>query len=700
MSDESNIEAKRSTSLLSKLRSAVKAASKQLPARGSSRNPLADVNYCPTVSESDFNIRQATRHGFPSPPTVMAYDSVQRLLALGTLTGTIVVLGKRSVVQYFDSEPPNVSSQTQCAIRMLAFKQGDGLLVSIDGLNRLVGWNLLNSRVDYSISLSDRRVSCLEVPTASRLAFVGTISGLVLIFDSIGGLLLEDTVPCLVDSGGDVDVVALSTHPQTCQQILIGYAVGGIVLWDLKNKVALKRYGNDISWICLNRHIRNLDNPVLTCISWRFDGACFVSGYDNGQIVFWSSKIELQPLFVRYACVDPNGDPQSEIRTSRIESITNVSPIIQVYWSAQTASKEMSWIYISGGDPYIDGRPLSGLRIFEYEVSKNFAICQSQSFIPTGRSDVEFFLLTPDASPWFNSALDPVGILMLDSDSKFHAYDVNDPGFKELALPPTLSILNGRKITQFDYVASLSQEKWAELIAPTFENQLDEYPELPMVTGGVAGERMRLLSVEEESFKLADIIVTAHVDLEFRFWDVSRSIDMILMDSLTFCIDIDKIFGVIDGPVELASFKFYARSLHIIVTLSNGTMLIYVFSSSPRSNLEISSSVAGVHRFHNESKPGFQIYLKIDPVANIVDRGASTSKISYFDFEPERSLVLLADSEGYIALIDIEKLQLIFSEKSAPISFCNFFSFSPEFFDESSHTTCNFLSFLIDSNLY
>jgi len=88
-----------------------------------------------SLSPDHFDLHNTFHHGFPSNPTCLAYDPLQKLLAIGTETGEVLLLGKPGLERYF-SHPQEVS------ILQMIFITNKGLLVTNCDNKTLYLWSM------------------------------------------------------------------------------------------------------------------------------------------------------------------------------------------------------------------------------------------------------------------------------------------------------------------------------------------------------------------------------------------------------------------------------------------------------------------------------------------------------------------------------------------------------------------------------
>ncbi|CAF4116346.1 unnamed protein product, partial [Rotaria magnacalcarata] len=56
---------------------------------GDSSKKINEIEITETLKKDDFSFSEMVRYGFPYRPTTVTYDSVQKLLAIGTKHGII-----------------------------------------------------------------------------------------------------------------------------------------------------------------------------------------------------------------------------------------------------------------------------------------------------------------------------------------------------------------------------------------------------------------------------------------------------------------------------------------------------------------------------------------------------------------------------------------------------------------------------------
>lgn len=141
------------------------------------------------------------------------------------MRGQILVMnGQASAYLPTESDKP---------IKLLHFIQNDGLLVAVDAQSRVTGWNMSKLTADYVLEDVGASITTFANSVGSTWLYFGAVDGRVLVYDGLRGLAAKRHVPCCCAE--PQVVTALAAHPQQPQMLLVAYAVGKVVLYDLLN---------------------------------------------------------------------------------------------------------------------------------------------------------------------------------------------------------------------------------------------------------------------------------------------------------------------------------------------------------------------------------------------------------------------------------------------------------------------------------
>jgi hypothetical protein len=130
------------------------------------------------IPDESFDVQQIGRIGIHTKITAMAYDSVLSLIAVGTETGDCYIMGK-----LLDIKIPTLS---ETAIRKIAFKSGEGLLIGFEETQVLL-WNLNNLNLSMAVSFSEPILD-IQLSHGSPWFIIAFDSGKVNLMDSYSSL--------------------------------------------------------------------------------------------------------------------------------------------------------------------------------------------------------------------------------------------------------------------------------------------------------------------------------------------------------------------------------------------------------------------------------------------------------------------------------------------------------------------------------
>lgn len=125
-----------------------------------------------TLQSEHFQLCKTVRHGFPYQPSALAFDPVQKILAVGTQTGALRLFGRPGVECYCQHD-------SGAAVIQLQFLINEGALVSALADDTLHLWNLRQKRpaVLHSLKFCRERVTFCHLPFQSKWLYVGTERG-------------------------------------------------------------------------------------------------------------------------------------------------------------------------------------------------------------------------------------------------------------------------------------------------------------------------------------------------------------------------------------------------------------------------------------------------------------------------------------------------------------------------------------------
>ncbi|KAF3842940.1 hypothetical protein F7725_001789 [Dissostichus mawsoni] len=197
-----------------------------------------EIDIQETLVSENFQMCKTVRHGFPYQPTALAFDPVQKILAIGSRTGGVRILGRPGVDCYCQHESGS-------AVLQLQFLINEGALVTACADDTLHLWNLRQRRpaVLHSLKFNRERITFCHLPFQSKWLYVGTERGNTHIvniesFILSGYVIMWNKAIELSTKTHPGPVVHLSDCPKDEGKLLIGFESGMIVQWDLRGKKA------------------------------------------------------------------------------------------------------------------------------------------------------------------------------------------------------------------------------------------------------------------------------------------------------------------------------------------------------------------------------------------------------------------------------------------------------------------------------
>ncbi|KAF7830935.1 lethal(2) giant larvae protein-like protein SRO77 isoform X1 [Senna tora] len=317
-----------------------------------------------SFTSGDLDPKVVLHYGVPSTASILAFDHVQRLLALGTLDGRIKVIGGDNIEGILFS--PKHSS-----FKHLEFLQNQGFLVSVSNDNEIQVWDL-ESRKIASILRWESTITAFSVIYGTSYMYIGTEYGMVYVlkFDSEDRKIniLPYYVPTNViaeAAGMSLDNVSvIRVLHQPCSQgnrLLIAYENGVLVLWDAsEDKVVLIRghrnlelkekkkdgHPNNSKDVLSDNKLDHEEEKEISSICWASNNGSVVAvGYVDGDIMFWDLSTADSSTGQRVQKMS------NHVVKLQLSSADRRLPVIVLHWCANRSNnKSGGLIFVYGGD--------------------------------------------------------------------------------------------------------------------------------------------------------------------------------------------------------------------------------------------------------------------------------------------------------------------------------------------------------------
>uniref|UniRef100_A0A8C5I3Z8 Syntaxin-binding protein 5-like n=1 Tax=Gouania willdenowi TaxID=441366 RepID=A0A8C5I3Z8_GOUWI len=458
----------------------LKEASSSSSSSSSSSTPSVQVlpqdnHLVPESLQSEhFQLCKTVRHGFPYQPSSMAFDPVQKILAVGTQSGALRLFGRPGVECYCQHE-------SGAAVIQLQFLINEGALVSALADDSVHLWNLRQKRpaILHSLKFNRERITFCHLPFQSKWLYIGTERGNVHIvnvesFTLSGYVIMWNKAIELSSKAHPGPVVHISDNPMDEGKLVIGFESGIVVLWDLKSKKADYRYTYD---------------EAIHSVAWHHEGKQFVCSHSDGTLTIWNVRGQGKPI----QTITPHGKQPKDGKKPE-----PCKPILKVEY--KTTRNGEPFIILSGGLSYdtVGRRPC--LTVMH---GKSTAVLEMDYPI------VDF--LTLCETPYPSDFQEPYAVVVL-LEKDLVVIDLAQNGYPIFDNPYPLTI-HESPVTCCEYVADCPVDLIPALYSVGSRQKRQGYSkkEWP-ISGGNWGQGTQTYP---------EIIITGHADGTVKFWDAS-----------------------------------------------------------------------------------------------------------------------------------------------------------------------------------
>ncbi|XP_063999459.1 syntaxin-binding protein 5-like isoform X7 [Pogoniulus pusillus] len=427
-----------------------------------------------TLTSDYFQICKTVRHGFPYLPTALAFDPVQKILAIGTRTGAIRILGRPGVDCYCQHE-------SSAAVLQLQFLINEGALVSASADDALHLWNLRQKRpaILHSLKFNRERITYCHLPFQSKWLYVGTERGNTHIvniesFILSGYVIMWNKAIELSTKTHPGPVVHLSDSPRDEGKLLIGYENGTVVLWDLRSKRA---------------DLRAYYDEAIHSVAWHHEGKQFMCSHSDGSLTLWNLKSPNRP----FQTTIPHGKVQRDGKKPE-----SCKPILKVEY--KTCKNSEPFVIFSGGLSYDKPCRRPSLTIMH---GKAITVLEMDHPI------VDF--LTLCETPYPNEFQEPYAVVVL-LEKDLIVVDLTQSNFPIFENPYPIDI-HESPVTCTEYFADCPPDLIPVLYSVGAKHKKQGYSNKEWPINGGAW------NLGAQTYP--EIIITGHADGSVKFWDAS-----------------------------------------------------------------------------------------------------------------------------------------------------------------------------------
>ncbi|XP_041828345.1 syntaxin-binding protein 5 isoform X4 [Melanotaenia boesemani] len=492
-----------------------------------------------TLQSEHFQLCKTVRHGFSYQPSSMAFDPVQKILAIGTQTGALRLFGRAGVECYCQHE-------SGAAVIQLQFLINEGALVSALADDSIHLWNLRQKipAILHSLKFNRERITYCHLPFQSKWLYIGTERGNIHIvnvesFTLSGYVIMWNKAIELSTKTHPGPVVHISDNPMDEGKLLIGFECGVVVLWDLKCKKADYRYNYD---------------EAIHSVAWHHEGKQFVCSHSDGTLTTWNVRAPAKPAQI----ITPHGKQPKDGKKPE-----PCKPILKVEYKTTRAGDP--FMVLSGGLSYDTVGRRACLTVMH---GKSTAVLEMDYPI------VDF--LTLCETPYPNDFQEPYAVVVL-LEKDLVVIDLGQIGYPIFENPYPLAI-HESPVTCCEYFADCPAELIPALYSVGSRQKRQGYSkkEWP-ISGGNWGQGTQ---------SYPEIIITGHADGSIKFWDASA-----LMLQVLYKLKTAKVFErartkeekpntdiVDEDPFAIQTLSWCPESRMLCVAGVSAHVIVYRFS--------------------------------------------------------------------------------------------------------------------------
>lgn len=435
--------------------------------------PEADVEE--TLRPEHFKVSRTVRHGFPFQPTALAFDPVQRILAIGTKNGSLRLFGRPGV-------DCTIQHVLEYAVIQILFLVNEGALISVCADDTLHLWNLRQKKpeVVHTLKFQKERITHCHLPFRSKWLYIGTERGNLHVvniesFTLSGYVINWNKAIELSRKTHPGAVVHVSDNPVDSNKLLIGFETGALVLWDLRNRSADARFQHS--------------EQALHSVAWHHEGKQFMCSHSDGSLTTWNIRVPAKPMNIIFP----------HVRNSKEGKPDPCKPIYKVEWKTMRGSD--SFVIFSGGLPFDKSGQTPALTVIH---GKTTTVLEMEHNI------VDFVTLCE--TPFQSDFHEPYAVVVL-LQNDLVVVDLTSQGYPCFQNPYSMD-LHESPVTFCTYLADCPTD-----LIPAFysvgskANKRGGFSEKEWpISGGEWGT---------STVSYPEVIITGHADGSLKVWDAS-----------------------------------------------------------------------------------------------------------------------------------------------------------------------------------
>ena len=607
---------------------------------------------------SAHRMSQVTRYGINSQVSVLAYDPVQSLLAVGTNdtkfgSGQIYVFGQDRVqVTLHLARKASVKTLHFCADK----------LICIDTKNDISIFALESTRILATYAPPGMITAIASDPTLD-FVIIGLQNGDILAYDLDRQKLAPLKLPNLWRERNPrarvSQIVSLAFHPRDIGTLLIGYA-DGAVLFSFQSNAPTRFFQHELPAGAPGGDLEPSRGnavrfPRLTQALWHPTGTFILTVHEDSTLVVWDPtpkdgrKILARTLQATH--VDQPGAASSLSGSSK-GTFAIAEPLFRVAWCCKD-NPDDTGILIAGGTPSND--PAKGLSFLDlgptpvyatssYQILENhFAKPKRQHLLPTPpNAEVVDFCLIPRKSPYHAGACDPIAVIALLASGEMVtlSFPSGHPITPTNQLHVSLSFVHPF-VNRID-VGYVDRTQWLGMVEKRSQG--------PKILKGGAEARKSLMRYANRN-----IIQTAHADGTLRLWDAGHGDEV--ENNSVLQVDVARAVGRYHD-IDIVTSSIAGATGELAIGLRTGEVIVCRWGKNKSFGREVPHAPAeafGLETIVDRAEPGVKEGLL--PFTLLDQKRGSVTSLRMSDV----GFVCAGFESGYIIVIDLRGPAVIFN---------------------------------------
>ncbi|KAH6837571.1 hypothetical protein C2S53_009878 [Perilla frutescens var. hirtella] len=615
-------------------------------------------------SPDDLNFRINVHYGIPSTASILAFDPIQRLLAIGTLDGRIKVIGG-------DNIEGLLISPKLLPYKYLEFLQNQGFIVSITNDDDIQVWSLEKRSIACSLQW-DSNVTAFSVISGSSFMYVGDEYGLmsVLKYDPDRGQILRLPYQLSSDFLAEATGVSVSNQqpivgilPQPCSsgnRLLIAYESGLIVLWDVVEAHAVVVRGDKV--LQLQNKVGTTDDgdtdivddapsldseeKEISALCWTStDGSILAVGYVDGDILFWNTSKDS-------SIKDQEAGFSSNVVKLQLSSSEKRLPVIVLHWldNSKSSKHREGQLLIYGGDE-IGSEEVVTVLSLEWSSGMEAVRCTGRTDLTLTGSFADMILVPSAGTTGCNT---DASLFVLSNPGRIHIYSSDlqpkeDVPVSALNFPVTIPTVDPlMTVAELFHVSGSTDGLGSKITVASSTLTLPGNKRWPL-TGGIINH---LSSGKDD--KVQRLYVTGYQDGSVRIWDATYPVFSLL------CVLTNEANSenLVDSGASLTTVDLCSSTLRLAVGNECGRVELYKLCSSNETSIHF------VTETKSEVRSSAQVQgPRCGAVFNLHKSGVQALR-----FINQGSKLIVAHECSRIAVIDVQSSSVAFITDSIPTS--------------------------------